>query len=788
MDDRATLDFCENAIRTCGYGRVLIVAAEVDGLLRGMLSLGMDAYAVDVGTRPAADSAIAHPRRREGERASRLPWPDGSFDTVVAIHVLENGPAADVAGVLAEFRRVAQRNVFLRITVAGEASPGLQTAGDRAFWENACFEAGLRKHPDYYQVTGYDELEKKHSAVDIPLEVVPQPCLARYPLAALESERMLHMDMARVTGTRSDAHIYRYHLAAGYIREGDVVLDAACGLGYGSHLLKRVTKASSVTGIDNSSYAIDYATCSFADRCAGLSFKLGSLPECLEEIPDASVDAIVSFETLEHVPDPQQVLQEFCRILTPGGRLLASVPNDWREADGKDPNPHHLHVYNAQSFRDQMSRCFDVECFFAQTANRAKALDSPLQWEVKPRSLTKLPPDNRLDVSAEWWLALAAKPVGIGRATPFVDRVWSDENRRAAGHALEFGRDYENPWLIRAMISIGLRTETGELIERWACETAAASSAGSADQGAALCVRAYRTLERSQTWTQSFEDEIVAYLSNDPANPNALRWQVSLCFFMALRALHAGDRGAAKRYFERVLALPAGDYSPTLLTKTADAAWRLGLLHAVDGNLDEGAAIWVQAAHRLCRETGAYLQLPSPHIPPIFLYREIADVMAMTSRLYSAANSAHRFHSAPRQFWYDACGDSVSLRDHYRKWAEGLQQYCQSLRQHNEHLQQHVEHLLQQSEHLRQHSEGLQQHSDGLQQHNEDLRKHNEGLQQYNEHLRQDNEGLRQELDEIRSAPGWKLRREWVRIVNQARRALGFRRPPESGPPNRRAA
>jgi ubiquinone/menaquinone biosynthesis C-methylase UbiE len=46
-----------------------------------------------------------------------------------------------------------------------------------------------------------------------------------------------------------------------------------------------------------------------------------SIPE-----PDASFDAIMCTEVLEHVPDPVKVLQEFQRLLRPGGWLILTAP------------------------------------------------------------------------------------------------------------------------------------------------------------------------------------------------------------------------------------------------------------------------------------------------------------------------------------------------------------------------------------------------------------------------------------------------------------------------------
>ena len=44
-------------------------------------------------------------------------------------------------------------------------------------------------------------------------------------------------------------------------------------------------------------------------------------------LPDASVDTVISCETIEHLPDPVQALREFHRVLRPGGRVILTTPN-----------------------------------------------------------------------------------------------------------------------------------------------------------------------------------------------------------------------------------------------------------------------------------------------------------------------------------------------------------------------------------------------------------------------------------------------------------------------------
>lgn len=44
--------------------------------------------------------------------------------------------------------------------------------------------------------------------------------------------------------------------------------------------------------------------------------------------PDGSFDAILCSEVLEHVPEPTHALDEFARLLKPGGRLILTAPFD----------------------------------------------------------------------------------------------------------------------------------------------------------------------------------------------------------------------------------------------------------------------------------------------------------------------------------------------------------------------------------------------------------------------------------------------------------------------------
>jgi len=98
---------------------------------------------------------------------------------------------------------------------------------------------------------------------------------------------------------------------------GARVLDAGAGEGqYKSHFERHRYTAVDL-GIGDTAW--NYAGLDCIARLEFLPFR------------EATFDACVNIVTLEHVPDPAQVLAELARTLAPGGRLLLVVPHEWEE-------------------------------------------------------------------------------------------------------------------------------------------------------------------------------------------------------------------------------------------------------------------------------------------------------------------------------------------------------------------------------------------------------------------------------------------------------------------------
>ncbi|MGC1818205.1 MAG: class I SAM-dependent methyltransferase, partial [Casimicrobiaceae bacterium] len=134
-------------------------------------------------------------------------------------------------------------------------------------------------------------------------------------------------------------HCHRYAFARQLAR-GRRVLDAACGTGYGSALMADV--AVSVVGIDIDAGVVADASAAYASR-QNLRFEAASVSAI--PLPDASVDLVVSFETIEHIgaDDQARMLLEFARVLAPGGLLVLSSPNRLEYSDARSyRNPFHV--------------------------------------------------------------------------------------------------------------------------------------------------------------------------------------------------------------------------------------------------------------------------------------------------------------------------------------------------------------------------------------------------------------------------------------------------------------
>lgn len=176
-------------------------------------------------------------------------------------------------------------------------------------------------------------------------------------------------------------HRHRYLLACTYANGKDV-LDIACGEGYGSSMLAGVAK--SVIGVDIAEEAIAHASTQYA--AFNLAFRQGNAAEI--PLEDASVDLVVSFETIEHHDRHEDMLREIKRVLRPGGLLLISSPDKHEYTDvSGEQNEFHVHELYRNEFETLLSSYFAHHKLSGQRVTYASVLasaapnESFISWE-----------------------------------------------------------------------------------------------------------------------------------------------------------------------------------------------------------------------------------------------------------------------------------------------------------------------------------------------------------------------------------------------------------------------
>jgi 2-polyprenyl-3-methyl-5-hydroxy-6-metoxy-1,4-benzoquinol methylase len=166
-------------------------------------------------------------------------------------------------------------------------------------------------------------------------------------------------------------HTARYRWATSFC-DGRRVLDAGCGAGYGAELLNQAG-AASVVGVDISEAALSLARSTVTD---GVTLELGDVTALSHA--DDSFDLVVCFEVIEHVEDPERVLDELSRVLRPDGLLLLSSPNRARYVPG---DPHHRHEYIRPELQKALERRFES----ARIISQHVMLASTVTWTGAPR-------------------------------------------------------------------------------------------------------------------------------------------------------------------------------------------------------------------------------------------------------------------------------------------------------------------------------------------------------------------------------------------------------------------
>ena len=163
-------------------------------------------------------------------------------------------------------------------------------------------------------------------------------------------------------------HEHRYRFCLDLVA-GRTVLDIACGEGFGSAMMAE--RAERVWGVDIDRHAVDHANKTYPRE--NLRYLVGSCSGI--PLPDASVDVVVSFETIEHHDEHETMMDEIRRVLRPGGVLVISSPDKRTYSDERAfRNEFHVKELYAEEFAALLKGRFPHVTMFGQRIVYGSAL------------------------------------------------------------------------------------------------------------------------------------------------------------------------------------------------------------------------------------------------------------------------------------------------------------------------------------------------------------------------------------------------------------------------------
>ncbi len=148
-------------------------------------------------------------------------------------------------------------------------------------------------------------------------------------------------------------HLRRYQFARQYLSPSDIVVDGACGMGYGTKYLSSL--CAQIFAVDLSFDSLNIARRYYdSNRIRWIRADVTALP-----LPEKSIDCFISMETFEHIASPEHLLSEMKRVLKKGGIGIISTPNGQSARRKRIKNPFHTKEYSFEEVRLLCSQYFD---------------------------------------------------------------------------------------------------------------------------------------------------------------------------------------------------------------------------------------------------------------------------------------------------------------------------------------------------------------------------------------------------------------------------------------------
>jgi SAM-dependent methyltransferase len=173
------------------------------------------------------------------------------------------------------------------------------------------------------------------------------------------------------------------------VQPGDLVLDA--GAGFGRHAFALAQHGADVVALDYASGEVQSTRATFAamaeaDELDEARF-IGGLQGDATKLPFAagSFDRVITSEVLEHIQADTAAIDEFVRVLKPGGTLAATVPTwlpekiNWMLSDEYHAPKSiggHVRIYTATELKAKLRGAG----LAITGSHHAHALHSPYWW------------------------------------------------------------------------------------------------------------------------------------------------------------------------------------------------------------------------------------------------------------------------------------------------------------------------------------------------------------------------------------------------------------------------
>lgn len=152
------------------------------------------------------------------------------------------------------------------------------------------------------------------------------------------------------------SHTARYFFAAKHV--DGAVLDYGCGVGYGSRIM--AMSGLEVTGFDPDPEAIKYAEDNYSHPSVNYVSILSNY---------VTFNSVVCLEVIEHVEEPEHVLDEIWLMLKWGGNLIVSTPDERVMPWSEEKYPFHKKHFRQSEFKKLLENAdFKIEKKFNQAS------------------------------------------------------------------------------------------------------------------------------------------------------------------------------------------------------------------------------------------------------------------------------------------------------------------------------------------------------------------------------------------------------------------------------------